>query len=246
MQKTNQKFVAKCAVVVACLCAAMPARALETRLGDNAARSDAASTASSLTAYLQMTAPQIERLNRFYDDYADRRLTQETKMAQWQQQLQQAQAPTSFDERRATRLLRDIGEAQQKVVADFLSTRAKALKTLTPVQRAQLETLTTDSRMEVRRDRYYQILLLPVENMWQAAPETERRLSSNQNQNRQPRRYKGNGSYGVYGGYGYGQPQYGVYGSYGEGPIGVHAGIGRGGPSIGIGIGRVFGGGWLR
>lgn len=54
-------------------------------------------------------------------------------------------------------------------------------------------------------------------------------------------RATGIGSYGVYGGYGFGGPQAGVYGGYQQGAIGVHGGFGLGGPSIGINIGRVFG-----
>lgn len=202
---------------------------------------------ASLTAHLRMQAGQIERLNRLYNDYISRRVKEEAHIQDWQSQLQQAQSPASYDERKATRLLRDISNAEQKVATAFLASRAQALKTLNPVQRAQLEAMSTDSRMKLHHDRYYQLLLLGVEDIWRAPAETrtERRMSESRAHNRRPARYKGNGSYGVYGGYGYGGPQYGVYGNYGQGAIGVHAGIGRGGPSFGIGIGRVFGG-WYR
>ncbi len=201
----------------------------------------------SITAHLQMQAGQIEQLNRLYDVYASRRLKQESNLMQLQGQLWQAQAPTTFDQNKATRLLREINEGQQKVASDLLSTRANALKVLTPVQRSQVESLATDPRIRVPGDRYYQLLLMPIESIWQLPLD-------NGFQSGQPRSYSehyprdnrtrdnGSGSYGVYGGYGYGQPDYGVYGSYGQGGVGVQVGIGRGGPSIGIGIGRVFGG----
>lgn len=197
----------------------------------------------SLPQILQLQARQIEGLDRLYDGYASRRAAKEANIARWAGQLRAAQAPTSFDARAATRLQQNIGEAQQKVAADLLSTRAKALQMLPPVQRAQLESLATDSRFKVRSDRYFQLFLLPVEQLWQQSlAGKSARLLPNQRQSRY--RDQGAGSYGVYGGYGYGQPQIGVYGSYGQGPVGVHAGVGRGGASIGIGIGGIFGGRW--
>jgi hypothetical protein len=54
-------------------------------------------------------------------------------------------------------------------------------------------------------------------------------------------RRKGTISYGVYGGYAYGLPHYGVGANYGRGPVGVHAGIGSGGPRVGVSIGGVLG-----
>ena len=215
------------------------------------------SVAPSLTAHLQMQAGQIGSLNRLYNAYASQRLKQETKLTQLQNQLRQAQAPTSFDQNKAGRLLREINDAQQKVAAELLSTRANALKVLTPVQRSQLESLATDNRISVSGDEYYQLLLMPVEALWQRPldnglqpgqtplyadqyPGQQRSRDNGRYDN--GRRDSGSGSYGVYGGYSYGYPDYGVYGNYGQGGVGVHVGIGRGGPSIGVGIGRVFGG----
>lgn len=199
-----------------------------------------------------MQAGQISQLNRLYDAYAARRLKQENTLMQLQNQLRQAQAPTAFDQNKATRLLREINEAQQKVAADLLTTRANALKVLTPVQRSQLEGLATDPRIRVPGDRYYQLLLMPVEAIWQLPLDNGWQPGQPQNYtNQYPRdqratdqrtRDNGSGSYGVYGGYSYGYPDYGVYGNYGQGGVGVQVGIGRGGPSIGVGIGRVFGG----
>ncbi len=200
----------------------------------------------SITAYLQMRDDQIGRLNRVYEDHSARRLQEESKIAQLGLQLRQATAPTTFDESRAARLGREISERRQKIATDFLSARAKALQLLEPVQRAQLESLGTDTRFQPRTDRFYQLLLMPVEQMGRANFDS---VSSVQNaRNSAPRAKKrgglggGTATYGVHGGYGYGGPQYGVYGGYGRGPVGVNVGIGRGGPSIGIGIGGIFGG----
>jgi hypothetical protein len=200
--------------------------------------------APSITAHLQMPAEQIYQLNRLYDDYVARRMKHEANLAQWQNQLRHS--PAYYEHGQVARLERNIYEVRQKVSRDFLSTREKALKVLTPVQRAQLEALSRDARIRVRGDRYHQLLLLPVEQLWQVRLDNgfespiypEHRYDG-----RHPRDY-GHGNYGVYGGYSYGHPQYGVYGSYGQSSVGVHAGIGRGGPSFGIGIGRIFGG-WV-
>ncbi|MBW3636952.1 MAG: hypothetical protein KY445_10915 [Armatimonadetes bacterium] len=220
----------------------LPAKAQNA--ASNSTRS-AAPTALSLSAYLQMSRDQIGRFDRQFDAYAARRSKQEATLFQLQGQLAQAQAPTSFNERKASRLLGEIGETRQKVAADLLSSRAKALEILGPVQRSQLQSLTSDPRFTVQNDRFYQLLLLPVENLWQNSSNNGRdeRVWSQQTHNSQPSGLAGRGSYGVYGGYSYGGPSYGVYGSYGQGPIGVHAGVGRGGVSVGIGIGGIFGGG---
>ena len=227
--------------------AALPALAQNTLPGTAPSPSGAmlpppiAPAPPSITAHLQMQPGQIGQLNRLYDDYASQRLKHEASIAQWQNQLRQAQASTPFDQNRATRLLREINEAQQKVAQDFLAARSKALKVLTPVQRSQLESLSTDARIRVLGDRYYQLLLMPVDGLWQL-PLDNGLLPGSYYSERNPsdERARDSGSYGVYGGYG--QPDYGVYGSYGQGGVGVQVGIGRGGPSIGVGIGSVFGG----
>lgn len=205
----------------------------------------AAPMALSLSTYLQMSGEQIERFDRQFDAYAARRSRQEANLFELQGQLSRAQTPSSFDERKAARLLRETGEARQKVAADLLSSRAKALQILGSVQRSQLESLPNDPRFVVQNDRFYQLLLLPVENLWQnsASERGDGRMWSQRARNSQSSGLAGRGSYGVYGGYSYGGPSYGVYGSYGQGPIGVHAGVGRGGVSVGIGIGGIFGGG---
>jgi Spy/CpxP family protein refolding chaperone len=203
--------------------------------------------APSITTHLQMQLGQIEQLNRLYDGYTARRLKQEAGLMKLQNQMQQAQAPTTFDQNKATRLLREINEAQQKVASDLLATRANAIKILTPVQRLQLESLATDARIRVPGDRYYQLLLMPVEALWQVPLDNgwqpgQPQSHADQYPGNRRTRDNGSGSYGVYGGYSYGYPDYGVYGNYGQGGVGVQVGIGRGGPSIGVGIGRVFGG----
>ena len=229
-------------------CVSLPASALSTLKDTNAPAIGTPSEASSLTTHLQMETGQIEKIDRLYEKHAEQRTKQEARVIQWQQQLRSAQSPTSFDERTANRLLRDISRAQEQVASDILARRVQALKVLTPIQRAQLEAVVTDGRIKLHRDRYYQLLVLPVEEVWQVAPDSAQmrtQPSTRRSEKRREHRPKGTGSYGVYGGYGYGQPHYGVYGNYGQGGIGVHAGIGNHGPTIGIGIGRVFGG-WFR
>ncbi len=200
----------------------------------------------SITSHLQLHPKSIEKLNRLYDTYAAHRLKQERSIAEWQRQLRQAQAPGSFDEREATRLLRRINEARGEMDTEFLSTRVKALKILTPVQRSQLESLARDSRIKLREDRFFQLLLLPVEEIGEVSLESDDESRQASTRRQRDRRARGYGSYGAYGGYSYGGPNYGVYGNYGQGAVGVHAGIGRYGPSVGISIGGIFGGWRLR
>ncbi|MBV9868741.1 MAG: hypothetical protein JO316_25570 [Abitibacteriaceae bacterium] len=199
--------------------------------------------APSITAHLQMQTGQIEQLSRLYDGYAARRSEQTARIAQWQNQLRQIQMGTSSEQGQVSRLRHDISQAQQHVTTDLLATRAKAIKTLRPVQQAQLEALATNPRLKVRNDSYYELLLLPVEKLWQFPTQSQLeqdRLSSRPRR-QSPSRHNGNANYGVYGGYGYGEPQYGVYGSYGQGSVGVQVGVGRGGPSFGIGVGGILG-----
>ena len=120
----------------------------------------------------------------------------------------------------------------RKIADDLKQTRAKSLRVLTPVQRAQLESFATDSRFQWRADWMHPLLLQPVDEADYPEPRARSKRRS---------RLKGSGNYGVYGGYSYGRPDVGVYGNYGQGAVGVHGGIGRGGPSIGVSIGRVFG-----
>ena len=232
------------------MCAAVPASALEVPRANRTASAlplapAQASTEASLATLLALQSAQAARLNRLYDNYAAQRLAQESKIVQWQAQLRRVQSPQSFDERLAARLLRDIREAQASVASGLLSARARALASLSSVQRAQLESVPTDKRVRVRRDYLYHLLLMPVAQL-ESLPHTGRTQSLDGRaypQSRSARR-RGAASYSVYGGYAYGQPQYGVGARYGRGSVGVHAGVGRGGPSVGISIGGVLGQHW--
>lgn len=229
------------------LCLAMlPANAHNDLAEGTAAPLSSASRqlAPSITSHLQMRAGQIEQLNRLFDAYATHRSEQEANLARWQNQLDQMPTPTA-DPGQASHLRRDINEAQQQVTTDFLTTRDKALKTLLPVQRAQLAALATDPRIKVRGDQYYELLLLPVEQLGQFPMSREFEESRLTSRPRRQPRHRSSANYDIYGGYSQGQPQYGVYGSYGQGSTGVQVGVGRGGPSIGISVGGIFGG-WHR
>lgn len=245
------------------LAGAAPASALNVRnvrseaVEETREASTAASSAVSLSLHLQLRLEQAERLDRLYEGYAARRLEHEVGIERRQSELARAQSPASFDARRAEKLARQNSEAEQKITSGLLAARAQALKVLSPVQRAQLESLSEsldDGRVRLRRDRYFQLLLMPADEreplpLPRDARTREVHERSNRadrersNRNRSARR-KGTVSYGAYGGYGYGGPQYGVGASYGRGPIGVHAGIGRGGPSLGVSIGGILGRGW--
>lgn len=229
----------------------------------------AASAMASLASHLQAEAEQVGQLDRLYEGYASRRQQQEALIVGRQDELARAE---NLSDRRRAGLRSEIQNAQRKMEADLLAARARALKILTPVQRAQLEALAQDARVQVRRDRYYQLLLMPVQAMEplplprdgatrdggtrdggtrdgaardgrESASQRERTSSGRSSRNRSARR-KGTVRYGAYGGYAYGQTQYGVGASYGRGPVGVHAGIGRGGPAVGVSIGGVLGRGW--
>lgn len=198
---------------------------------------EASSRAISLRALLQLQGEQEARLNRLYDDYAQGRVEQEMHFAS----RQRGRTPSSDDS-----LKREQIQAQRKIADTLLSKRQQAFKVLGAVQRSQLQAYSRDPRYQLKRDRYYQLLLLPVEDLGQAPldqPEFNPAVGALPPYSSNPSgRSQGTGSYGVYGGYSYGGPSYGVYGTVGRGSVGVQAGIGRGGPSIGIGIGRVFGG----
>jgi Spy/CpxP family protein refolding chaperone len=192
--------------------------------------------------HLSLQNGQIERLNRLYDAYATERIKQEKNLDEWHIQLKIAQAPATFDEGKASRLMRDINKAQQRVADSFLSTRSKALDVLNETQRIQLQALASDSKIKVRNDKLFQLLMLAPSEFWRLPidSDSERRLLSEREYKERQKRNSAVGSYGVYAGYGWGRPDYGIYGGYGRDGVGVNVGIGRGGPSIGINIGNVF------
>ena len=137
---------------------------------------------------------------------------------------------------------------------DFSAVRARARQILTPLQRAQLDSIVKNQRLRIRDDQYSQLLLTSLSAPNEQNQREEYRIDESGRDNERQRQSKksrnrnntGSGSYGVYGGYGYGGPNYGVYGNYGQGNVGVGATIGRYGPSIGVNIGRIFGSRWLR
>jgi Spy/CpxP family protein refolding chaperone len=134
-----------------------------------------------LPAILDLSDGQRAALDRLYDEFAQRRIEQEGKIARWRDDLQKAQSPTSFDERKAAGLLQSISEAGQKITDAFLRVRGKALEVLTPAQRAQLQELAAramSTRQDMAlappaRDHYYQLLLLPVEALLQTPVDTQ-------------------------------------------------------------------------
>ncbi|HEX8464185.1 MAG TPA: hypothetical protein VF627_06145 [Abditibacterium sp.] len=237
---TNIRLLALGGALMSLSFPAVAQSSIPTQNSTSTAASNAAEV--SLIALLQMPMAQIERLNRLYADFASRRAGQENYQARLQTQLTAAQSPTSFDEKKAASLLRELGENRQKSASEFVSTRAKALQILQPVQRAQLQSIATDSRYQFKRDAYFLLLLLPVEQSEATQFFARQPLSQPNFAQRNNARFPGSGNYGVYGGYGLGGPNYGVYGGYGVGGVGVYGGLGRGGPSIGIGIGGLFGG----
>lgn len=198
---------------------------------------------ASIPAYLQMQTAQVQQLSRLYDGYAARRSPQLDRIVVWQDQLRQLPT-TAPAQDRADRLERAVRDAQQQVTRDLLDTRTKALKTLTPVERAQLAFLAKDPRFQVRRDRYFELFLMPVEQLWQvpvaSGAEADGRPSGTRSK---PERHDNDRvDYGVHAGHSYGESHYEVYGSYERDSVGVRVGMGSGGASIDIGLGGVTGG----
>lgn len=173
----------------------------------------------SITTRLSLTADQIERFDRLYASFARTRLEQEAKMAGWQDELKQVQAVVPPDERRAARLVRNITRAEEKIALAFLKARGEALKRLTPDQRARLQGLKADLQA-VRDDKYRQLLLLTVEEIWRVPVDTataRELLDEMAYAARSPRRYRYFGSPYLFSSYGYGWGSYPFFGLYGHG-----------------------------
>jgi hypothetical protein len=215
-----------------------PTSPSQTTLGNSTSDSDGV----SLPTHLSLHNGQMERLGRIYDEYAKERIKQEKKLDEWQSQLKIAQEPATFNEGKASRLMRDINQAQQKVANSFLKARSKALGVLDDTQRIQLHALASDPKIKVRTDMYFQLLLLAPVDFWRLPIESnsEQRLLSERDYNERKKRNDAIGTYGVYAGYGWGRPDYGIYGGFGRDGVGVNVGIGRGGPSVGVNIGSIF------
>ena len=157
---------------------------------------------NSIIAILLLDGTQIERLNRAYDAFARTRLEQEAAVAARQDALKAAQAPATFDERKAARILGEIKNAEQKIAEAFLRARAEALAALTPEQRAALEQARAQNRV-VTDDKYRRLLLVDLEGMWHTPldPDTARALVARGRE----RNYYGDAYLGYFGhGYGYG------------------------------------------
>jgi hypothetical protein len=204
---------------------------VEQKRNQQAAREVAqAAWSNSLPAKLGLNVRQTSRLDSLYNTFALRRMDQEAKIAGWQQELQQAQAPANFDQHKVSRLLKSIAGAQENIRDVFLQARGEALKVLTPQQRDQLQTMATglatsthsasNGVLPVRDDQYRQLLLMPVEQLLQTPIDiqTGRRLLAERARERNS--YYDRGYYG-------GSP-FGVYGRYGHRRSGFGIGIGRG------------------
>ena len=205
----------------------------------------------SLTTALGLDARQVERLDRLYADFLLARVEQEGKIARWQDDLQRAQSPASFDEGKSRGLLGSIAGAQDKVRLAFLKARGQALRTLTPAQRAQVQALAERLRLDeqpelpssgagldelpsVRVDEYRALLLMPVEKLLATPLDTQaaRRVLAQRASNRYDRsgasRY--NYSSGRSGRYGYGSSVFGGFGigrGHGHGFGGIYGSFGH-------------------
>lgn len=129
-------------------------------------------SAESVRDLLALGTGQVERLNRTYEAFARTRLEQEARIAAWQDEMKRVQSPLTFDEKRAARLVRDVSGAEQKIADAFVKTRAEALRILTPDQRVVLESLLVERRA-VTPDKYRQILLLGISEIWQVPVDGE-------------------------------------------------------------------------
>jgi len=191
----------------------------------------------ALDSYLQLRNGQIERLEKIYEEYASERIKQENKLDKWQGEFEVVQAPATLNQERASELARGIHKAQKKVADKFASTRSQALDVLSSAQRTQLQKLKGDPKVKVATDVYFQLLYMPLADFWRLplAPQNERQAVAY----REPKKKSsGVGNYGVYAGYGYGGVDYGVYTGYKQNGIGIHAGIGRRGPTVDMSIGN--------
>ena len=61
-----------------------------------------------LPAILGLIESQSEKLERIYIGFASERIEQERKIADWQNDLQKAQSPITFDERNAARISKNV------------------------------------------------------------------------------------------------------------------------------------------
>ena len=163
---------------------------------------------NSIIALLLLDGAQIDRLDRAYDDYARTRLEREADIARLSEDLKRVQAPTAPpDEKRAARLVRDMGEAQQKILDAFVRARSEALRALTPEQRAQLEVIQAENKL-VTDDKYRQLLLLPLDALLQVRVDLDtvnRLLAARRGRRSDDPRFRASVGYGSYGhGFGYG------------------------------------------
>lgn len=201
----------------------------ERELTGTTTRQTLESSPQLLPSLLGLEPRQTARLDALYGDYARQRSEQEAKIARWQDELRFAQAPATFNEGKASDLLRSIRGAQDDITKSFLHARGEAFKALNPVQRARLQELSalagasSSSARAGQNDVYRQLLLMPVENLLTTPVDTEtgRRLLAQ----------RANRSY---------YPSYGGYGSYGG--VNVFGSFGHRRSGFGFGLNGLFGG----
>lgn len=171
-------------------------------------------TADSVIKLLALNSKQSERLDRLYDNFARTRLEQEAKLAAWQDEFKQTQSQIQPDERNAARLTRDIKGAEARIATAFLQARAEGLKVLTPEQRIKIETLDPKA---ARDDKYRQLLLLKVDDIWQVTVDADtarRLLNATAYAARSPNRYRYFGAPYDFSTYGYGLGGHHFYGGH--------------------------------
>jgi hypothetical protein len=206
--------------------------------------------ARSLPQTLNLSQGQAVALDDIYSGFAMRRVEQEGKIVKWQSDLQKAQSPTDFNERRAAGLLQSIADAQRVISDNFIAARGKAIKVLTPAQRLQLQTIATASTanepssvgiVDARpsgpapaQDAYFQLLLMPAADILQTPVDTQtvrRQYDRNNYAYSNRGRTSVFGSFGVFGGHSYSGIGIGGLGfglGYGLGGFGHHRHRGRG------------------
>lgn len=119
----------------------------------------------SVVSLLKLDGPQVAAMDRIHREFAEIRRRQETRIADWREELGTAEARTPPDEGRALRLVREIAAAEQQIADAYVRARGAAWRVLSLQQEDELDALRADE-IALRRDRYRDLLLLSVEDVW--------------------------------------------------------------------------------
>jgi len=121
----------------------------------------------SLVTLLALDDYQLVWLDRIHDDFARIRAEEQDSIDMRREELRIAEARTPPDDGRIRRLVREISASGDRIADAYLRARSQSYRVLNRRQERELAALR-DAGTPFRRDRYRDMLVRSVEDVWDA------------------------------------------------------------------------------